>query len=399
MKKIIIVHSNLEIGGAESSLIGLLQSIDYSRYEVDLLLLEKKGELLKFVPSQVNIIENKQYSKLVCPIKILIKNGNFTIAFARLKGKFKATYEHKIKKYNDLCYITKQYSYKNSMKFLDKLEKKYDLGISFIDPHYILTDKINCNIKLSWIHTDFSRIDVNKKIDFEMWNKCDYIISVSEACKNGFDEKYPNLKEKSIVIENLLSKEFILEQSKLVDVSDEIQKSQKDSVNLLSIGRFSYAKNFDNIPQICKNILEKGLDVKWYIVGYGGDEGLIKNKINEFGMQNNVILLGKKENPYPYIKACDIYVQPSRYEGKAVAVREAQILNKPVVITNFETSRSQLTDGFDGVIVPMDNEGCAEGICNLIKDKELQHKLIENTKITDYTNKQELEKIYALLEG
>ena len=135
------------------------------------------------------------------------------------------------------------------------------------------------------------------------------------------------------------------------------------------------------------------------IIGYGGDEGLIQNKIEEFGVQKNVILLGKKENPYPYIKACDIYVQPSRYEGKAVAVREAQILNKPVVITDFETSKSQLTDGFDGVIVPMDNEGCAEGICNLIKDKELQQRLIENTKITDYTNKQELEKIYALLEG
>ena len=399
MKKIIIVHSNLEIGGAESSLIGLLQSIDYSRYEVDLLLLEKKGELLKFVPSQVNIIENKQYSQLVLPIKKLIKSNNFTIAFARLKGKFKATYEHKIKKYNDLCYITKQYSYKNSMKFFGKLDKKYDLGISFIDPHYILTEKINCNIKLGWIHTDFSRIDVNKKIDFEMWDKCDYIVSVSEACKNGFDKKYPNLKEKSIVIENLLSKDFILEQSKVIDVSNEIEKSQKDSVNLLSIGRFSYAKNFDNIPQICRNILEKGLDVKWYIIGYGGDEELIKSKIEEFGMQKNVIIIGKKENPYPYIKACDIYVQPSRYEGKAVAVREAQILNKPVVITNFETSKSQLTDGFDGVIVPMDNEGCAEGICNLIKDKKLQQKLIENTKITDYTNKQELEKIYALLEG
>ena len=128
-------------------------------------------------------------------------------------------------------------------------------------------------------------------------------------------------------------------------------------------------------------------------------ENLIKEKIKEFNMQNNVILLGKKENPYPYIKACNIYVQPSRYEGKSVAVREAQILNKPVIITNFETSKSQLTDGFDGVIVPMDNKGCAEGICNLIKDKKLQQKLIENTKITDYTNKQELEKIYALLEG
>lgn len=399
MKKIIIVHSNLEIGGAESSLIGLLQSIDYNRYEVDLLLLEKRGELLTFVPNQVNIIENKQYTQLVLPIKTLIKSGNFTIVFARLRGKLKATYEHKIKKYNDLCYITKQYAYKNSMKFLDKFDKKYDLGISFIDPHYILTEKINCNIKLGWIHTDFSRIDVNKKIDFEMWDKCDYIVSVSEACKKGFDNKHPDLKEKSIVIENLLSKDFILEQAKLIDVSNEIQKSQKDSVNLLSIGRFTYAKNFDNIPQICKNILQKGLDVKWYIIGYGGDEELIKSKIKELGMQKKVILLGKKENPYPYIKACDIYIQPSRYEGKAVAVREAQILNKPVVITNFETSKSQLTDEFDGVIVPIDNEGCAEGICNFIKDKELQKRLIENTKITDYTNKQELEKIYELLEG
>ena len=116
-------------------------------------------------------------------------------------------------------------------------------------------------------------------------------------------------------------------------------------------------------------------------------------------MQDNVILLGKKENPYPYIKACDIYVQPSRYEGKAVSVREAQILNKPVIITNFETSKSQLTDGFDGIIVPMDNDCCAEGIYKVIKDKELQQRLIDNTKITDYTNKQELEKIYALLEG
>lgn len=399
MKKIIIVHSNLEIGGAESSLIGLLQSIDYSRYEVDLLLLEKKGELLKFVPSQVNIIENKQYSNLVLPIKKIIKSGNFTIAFARLKGKLKATYEHKIKKYNDLCYITKQYSYKNSMKFFDKFEKKYDLGISFIDPHYILTEKINCNIKLGWIHTDFSRIDVNKKIDFEMWDKCDYIVSVSEACKKGFDDKHPNLKQKSIVIENLLSKDFILEQSKAIDVSNEICKKDKSIKNLLSIGRYSEQKNFDNVPEICKYILDNNINIKWYIVGYGGDEGFIRNKIKEFDMQNNVILLGKKENPYPFIKACDIYVQPSRYEGKAVAVREAQILNKPVVITNFETSKSQLKDGFDGVIVPMDNQDCAEGICNLIKDKKLQHKLIENTKITDYTNKQELEKIYALLEG
>lgn len=122
-----------------------------------------------------------------------------------------------------------------------------------------------------------------------------------------------------------------------------------------------------------------------------------KDKRIRYGATCNNIR--QKENPYPYIQACDIYVQPSRYEGKAVAVREAQILNKPVVITDFETSKSQLTDGLDGVIVPMDNEGCSDGICNLIKDKELQQRLIENTKITDYTNKQELEKNLCTIGG
>ena len=93
-----------------------------------------------------------------------------------------------------------------------------------------------------------------------------------------------------------------------------------------------------------------------------------------------------------------MYVQPSRYEGKAVTVREAQILHKPVVITAFETSKSQLADGFDGVIVPMDNEGCAAGIASVLRDENLRQRLIDNTKKTDYTNSDETQKIYRLVE-
>lgn len=397
MKKIIIVHSNMEIGGVESSLLGLLQSINYNKYEVDLFLLEKKGELLKLIPNNVNIIENNKYKQLVLPIKDLILNGNVKIAITRIISKIQAIYGKKVKSYTDLCYITKQYAHKNSIPFLPNIEKKYDLGISFIDPHYILNEKINCNKKLNWIHTDFSRINSNKKIDFNMWNECNYIVSVSDSCKDAFDKKHPNLKNKSIVIENILSKNFVITQSEKMITNQKFNLEERN-IKLLSIGRFSEAKNFDNVPQICSYILKNGINVVWYIIGYGADEELIRKNIKECKMEDNVILLGKQENPYPYIKACDIYVQPSRYEGKAVAVREAQILNKPVVITNFRTSKSQLTDGFDGIIVPMDNEGCAEGICNLIKDKELQERLIENTKVTDYTNKKELDKIYALLE-
>ena len=150
---------------------------------------------------------------------------------------------------------------------------------------------------------------------------------------------------------------------------------------------------------ICKKILDYGVNVKWYLIGYGSDESLIKEKIKDNKMEEHVFILGKKTNPYPYIKACDFYIQPSRYEGKAVTVREAQILFKPVIITRFPTSASQLTDGYDGIIVDMDNDGCAKGITNFIKNKNLQEKIIKNLKSNDYSNSNEIEKIYELVES
>ena len=167
---------------------------------------------------------------------------------------------------------------------------------------------------------------------------------------------------------------------------------------MLSIGRYCTAKNFDNVPDICSRLVSAGLNVKWYLIGYGGDEELIRQKILEAGMEEHVILLGKKENPYPYIKACDLYVQPSRYEGKCVTVREAQMLGKPVVITRYATSASQLEEGVDGVIVPMDNEGCAEGIAVLLRNPEEMARLSDCCQQRDYTNAAEIGKLYALTE-
>jgi glycosyltransferase involved in cell wall biosynthesis len=115
-------------------------------------------------------------------------------------------------------------------------------------------------------------------------------------------------------------------------------------------------------------------------------------------MNGRIVLLGKKKNPYPYMYACDMYVQPSRYEGKAVTVREAQILGKPIAITNFPTSKSQLTDMFDGVIIPMDNDGAAKGLADFIDNNELQSELIKNLQTSDYGNESEIEKLYALID-
>ena len=222
----------------------------------------------------------------------------------------------------------------------------------------------------------------------------DYIAGVSEQCVETFLNLFPQFKNKVTVIENILSKDFIEKQSNLFDVSGEMQS---DSIKLLSVGRFCEAKNFDNVPEIASIMKAKGIDFKWYLIGYGSDEALIKSKIAEYNISDTVIILGKKDNPYPYIKACDIYVQPSRYEGKCVAVREAQILDKPVVITNYTTAQSQLNDGFDGAIVPMDNAGCANALADFILDKDKQNRFISNMKTMDYSNQNEVEKIYKII--
>lgn len=172
----------------------------------------------------------------------------------------------------------------------------------------------------------------------------------------------------------------------------------KEMLHLLSVGRFSYAKNYDNIPDISRCIVETGnIDFRWFIIGYGPDEQLIRNKITEAGMEDYVIILGKRTNPYPYIKACDIYIQPSRYEGKSVTVREAQMLYKPVVVTNYPTASSQIKDGVDGVIVPMDNQGCAQGIIDLVNDVAKRHRIITYLQTHDYGNEKEVEKIYIMI--
>ena len=182
----------------------------------------------------------------------------------------------------------------------------------------------------------------------------------------------------------------------LEDIEKEMPR-REGMTNLLSVGRFCAAKNYDNVPDICRRIIEMGCSVTWYLIGYGGDEGLIRQKISEAGMEKNVIILGKKSNPYPYIKACDIYVQPSRYEGNSVTVREAQVLCKPVIVTNYPTAKDQVKNGIDGVIVPMDNQGCAEGIVATIQNKELLLSLIDNTIANDYGNVSETEKLFSLI--
>lgn len=397
MKKILIASQCLEIGGAEKALIGLLNSIDKEAYQVDLFLCRQMGELMEAVPQEVTLLPKNKASCLAVPMIDLIKNRQFNMLYGRLKAKILAkryVKQHHLKNDNQ---VELTYSHRYTYRYIETIQPDvtYDLAISFLTPHYITAEKVKAKKKIAWIHTDYSMIDIDEKTEREMWSKYDYIASISDQCTQSFVKRFPTLEDKIIRIDNILTEDMVWSQAD--ETINEIL-TDSSAIKLLSIGRYSHAKNFDNVPDICKRIRENGLNVVWYLIGYGGDEALIKNKIAESHMEEYVKILGKKENPYPYIKACDFYIQPSRYEGKAVTVREAQILKKPVIITNYATSASQLRDGYDGIIVPMDNEGCAKGIADFIRNKTLQEKIISNLEKQDYSNADEVEKIYALME-
>lgn len=356
---------------------------------------------MKMIPPQVHILpEIPEYVQIERPLKEVLRDGYLRIVMARLKAKRQFARYAKRNHPKDGSAVF-SYVAQSVAPFLPPIapEKEYDLAISFLAPHDIVLKKVCAKKKVAWIHTDYSQIDINQALELPVWSAYDKIVSISPDVMRAFLEVFPSLGHKIVEIQNVLSPKLVRERSESIS-SEEIAKEmprEKGVVNLLSVGRFSAAKNYDNVPDICRRILNEGLSVRWYIIGYGGDESLIRRKIHESGMKDYVVLLGKKENPYPFMEACDIYVQPSRYEGNAVTVREAQILGKPVVVTNYSTAHSQVRDGQDGIIVPLDNEGCARGIAALVSDWKKQSYLAAFCLANDFGNEAEVEKLFSLL--
>lgn len=468
-KRIFISIYYLHLGGAETSLIGLLNALDTEKYDVDLFVFHHVGEMMQYIPKGINLLpEEPMYAHMDGSVKQCIKDGYWKMAFKRVIAHKKFS---KYAKEHGLTDSAGVYTYiaREVCPILPSLEKygEYDIAISYIIPHQVVLEKVKAKKKICWLHTDYTKVGFDPEAELKVWNQYDHISSISSDVTKSFLKIFPSLESKIIEIENIMPTSLIRSRAEEFEVDWEKEtristgpnfvgggkstlrilsigrfSEQKNFDNLpficsimieemkklLSIGRFCEAKNYDNVPSICQRMLQildenenqnensrsegsmdsassptinhkpSSINLKWYIIGYGGDETLIRQKIAEAGMQDHVIILGKRTNPYPYIKGCDIYVQPSRYEGKSITVREAQMLCKPVVVTNYPTASSQIQDCVDGVIVPMDNEGCAKGLAEFILDSDKQSYILEYLKTHDFSGQQEVNKIYNLIE-
>lgn len=385
----------LELGGAERALLGLLNAIDSDKVDVDLFLNQHTGAFMPLIPSKIHLIpEILGYSAIERPLMKILKEGHWLIAFGRFVGRFRyKRYLKKIGKSRDGS--ATQYAFDAVIPFLPSLKYlgHYDLAISFLDPPHIVQDKVDAGIKVEWIHADWSTVEVNEELVAPRWNRNDFIVSISETVTKRFLNRFPQFKSKIIEIHNILSPTYVRNQAAL---DGELIGFKQEGVTLCSVGRIVYAKNFDSIPYIAQLLKKKGLVFHWYVIGPGNHDKIDKS-IESLDVKDFIHFIGEKSNPYPWMKACDIYVQPSRYEANSVTVREAQILGKPVIITNYPTSKDQIMDGVDGIICGMDNDSIADAIIDLANDKQKQASLSEYVLAHDYGNEKEVEKIYKLL--
>lgn len=393
--KILIVSWDLDLGGVERSLISMLDNFDFTRSNVDLYLHSHIGPLLPLLEKKVKLLpEVPESTTFRKPIKQIINEGFVKIALLRLLAKL---YAKTIK----LCYAkgnTQYYQgvflWKYVTKYLPSIENQYDIAISYSANHDFTVRNVKAKIKIAWIHTDYSTIDIDVKADLAVWKKFNYIISISDACTEAFLKVHPSLKTKVVLIENITSPDYVWA---MADKPME-HAFTKETFNLLSVGRLCEAKAFDRAVEVLSIVHKKGFtNIKWYIVGDGGDREKIQLLIERFNLQESFILLGSTINPYPYMKAADLYVQPSRYEGKAVTISEAQILARPILITNYATSASQIDNGIDGLICEQSVEDIADAIVSLYSNPTLRNSLSVNCSEQDYANTHELSKLYELL--
>ncbi len=392
-KQLLIISGGMEIGGIERSLLGLLGELDYERYDVDLLLFSVGGELLPLVDKRCNLLpEIKPCAAMTLPISAAIKSAP-VIGIKRAVKRI--TVPKKFGSDDGATFALLSAYWRSCVKNMPAQKKKYDVAVSFMWPHDYAAKKVTADKKIAWIHTDYTVAKMDFDKDEKIWKQFDKIAGVSDEVGEAFKKVYPALSDKIITIENILSADFVKAQASK-EPPEGFDPSKK---SVLSVGRFTHQKAFELAAESCGIMKEKGCDFKWYLIGYGPDEELIRSKIKENNVEDTMIILGKKANPYPYMAACDVYAQPSRYEGKAVTVREAQTLGKPILITAYETAPSQVENGIDGIICPMGTKNVADALVNLLNDESARKKLSENCLSRDFTNKESIQALYNFIEN
>ena len=348
MKKILFAVKNMNVGGVEKSLLSLLNTLDRTEYEVDLLLLEEYGGFLNAIPDWVNVIVCKDYAAIkdevnLPPVQVMknhLKNGRWGRVVMLLPAYL-------------LTKTTKDYRYYNKAVFstVGRLPKHYDVAVAYTSIIHYLTWFVDFHVDadeyVGWIHFDVSKITPDRKMLLFLHQKMKKIYVVSQSALDAFTAMFPELKEKSELRYNVVDKNQILA---LAETPAESIR-EPGVKTIVTLGRLTGEKGQDIVPEVAARLKDDGLSFRWYLIGDGGLKKQIEEKSKALDVENEIVLLGTKTNPYPYLKQADLYVQTSVHEGFCITLAEAKAFGMPIVSTDFAGAHEQLDNRQDCTVV------------------------------------------------
>lgn len=386
-KKLLIVIPHMTVGGVQKSLISASKALDYDKYDVTLYLRKNRTDLLPLVDKRIKVIvntdPNKYYRK---PYAIALQAKAFAAKLLGNKAKAKelnGILEEKIR-LDMLEYERRSYF----------AEAHYDIAIAYVQGYVaqFVAECVDADKKILFFHTSTNEIpEIHKKV-IPLYHR---IAALHNEQKALIEEWYPDAKGKITIVENYTDKELITEQSK------EFPIPETDKTVICSCGRLSPVKGFDMAVEAAKILRENGVDFIWYFVGDGAERIKIEKLISEYSLESNIVITGMKKNPYPYIAACDIYVQPSYEEAMPVTILEAHRLSRPVITTATVGGCKLVENGKNGTVCEISSEAIAESVITLNNNKELYNTVLNNLGSADYSHEFEKykEQWKALLEG
>lgn len=409
-KKILFVINTMGRAGAEKCLLSMLRYMDREKYDISLFSVINRGELFSLVPKGVKVLNENP-----CTKSVLDKTAKRALARLILKNGLKKGYFLK-----ESGYLRTMAAYQRNHKGLDfkklfwkllsdhakRQEETYDLAVAYIQgaSTYYVMDHVKAKKKIAFLHTEFLDSGYCPELDKKYYEKADAIYCVSKSIRSHLAQVFPEFAGKMNVFYNMLNREEIEEKALLVDESTrvvlkEMEKKKKDGeILLLTAASLVPVKAYDLAVPALSLVRKQGYQVTWYVLGEGTERDSIQKLIKEYGLEKNFLLLGAADNPYPYMRACDIYVQPSRYEGCCTSISEAVILNKPVIASDCDGNKEQLNRYETGILVKLTAEGIAEGIIQAISDEELCKELVKKANLSGLEPDKALSEIYGFLE-
>lgn len=350
--KILFTIDSMNIGGAERSLTSLLSALDGYGHDISLWIRQRGGDLERLIPKYVHIIEDHELHHEP-GVKKLFNRIAFSIALRTNKRrKHLAEVLWQSRLFNCSCYP----------------KDHYDVAIAYQQgvPTYITADFISASKKITWINANLKDVGYNIDFNSSYYKKFDSIVAVSEALKASLIEnKFCETSRISVI--NDVSITQIIKQ-----LAENRTPTSEASLTLTTVARLAWQKGYDMAIKAAAEIRDAGIDFKWFFVGDGPERANIERMIADNNLSNNITLVGSTPNPYPYMKACDIYVQPSYSEGFGITLNEAKILCKPIITTCIPTAVEHIKNGVNGLTCDISADALANAIIELNGNTQLK---------------------------